>query len=187
MPLWRRKSLHERLAEEGGVVFGPETPAHDTYPRWGEAGIHGLHRPREWDALVGAEAPGIAGERARFVALPDGTLVVEEGDEDQDLAGLAEAVEASLQPPYRAEAVRQGEARWTVGARSIEVIELLDAMGEELTLTMREGVRELVVDGARAFGGVPDLERLAEGRHSSYVARAGRLDGDLWEVELHPL
>ncbi len=185
--LWRRKSLHERLAEEGGVVFGPETPAYDPHLPWGEAGMHGLHRPREWDAVVTAEAPGLAGEKVRFVALPDGSLLVEEGDEDQDLAGLAEAVEASLQPPYRAEAVRQGEGRWAVGARSIDVIELPDATGDELLLTVREGTRELVVDGARAFGSVPELERLAGGSHSSYVARAGLLAGDLWEVELHPL
>ena len=158
MPLWRRKSLHERLAEEGGVVFGPETPAHDTYPRWGEAGIHGLHRPREWDALVGAEAPGIAGERARFVALPDGTLVVDEEVPDGALVPLAEAVEATIGPPYRAEGVRRGERAWSVGARRITVAAYPEQEADEL---------ELVEEGQVVLG--------------------RRLDGDLFEIEVTQL
>ena len=72
----RRESLHERLAREGGLSQG-EPPPHDTTPRWGETGIHGVARPRRWDAVVLAESP-YPGQELDFVALPDGTLLVED-------------------------------------------------------------------------------------------------------------
>src|SRR3954462_8256569 len=111
MGFWRRTPLHERLAREGGLE--PVGPV-DTGPRWGEVGIHGVARPREWDAVVTTQA-GLEGDHAAFVALPDGTLVIEDGPDDA--APLAEAVERSLQPPYRAEAVHRGDGAWSVGAR----------------------------------------------------------------------
>ena len=186
MPFFpRRKPLHERLAHEGGLLGGPSHPP-DLLGRLSGAGIHGLQRLREWDAVVSVDAPPLRGDRALFVALPDGTLLVEEGDDD--LAPLAEAVEAQLAPPYRAEAVRRHEALWAVAARAIEVVELEDDPGgDEVTITVRDGEREVLVDGARTFGGVRGLERLAAGRHDSYALRAERLDGDLWEVEVSPL
>jgi hypothetical protein len=185
VPLFRRKPLHERLAREGGLIGGPAHPP-DLLARLGGAGMHGLQRLREWDAVVTVDAPPLRGDRALFVALPDGTLLVEEGDDD--LAALAEAVEAQLARPYRAEAVRRHEALWAVAARAIEVVELEeDPGGDEVTVTMRNGEREVLVDGARTFGSLRGLERLAAGRHESYAVRAGRLDGALWEVEVSPL
>jgi len=171
--LFRRESLHERLAREGGLV---ETPPHDTTPRWGEAGIHGVPRPREWDAVVTTEAD-LDAERAAFVALPDGTLVVEDGPDD--LSALADAVEQALPAPYRAEAVRRSEGVWAVAARRIRVVRVSDQAGEEIELTIQDGGRTLIVDGMPEFGGVPALEALLDG---DGVVRARRIDGDDWEV-----
>jgi len=175
----RRKPLHERLAREGGL---DESRPVDTRPSWGEVGIHGVSRPREWDtvAIVAAELPG---ERAAFAALPDGTLVVDEGPDD--LAPLAEGVERALRPPYRAEAVRRGDGTWSVGARAIRVVELPDAPGDELQLTVGPDGRELHVDGARSFGTVPRLEGLLGGGDG--VVAATRLDADTFEVRVHSL
>jgi hypothetical protein len=186
MPLFRRREpLHVRLAREGGLGGAPLEPP-DLLGRLSGAGIHGLQRLREWDAVVTVDAPPLRGDRAQFVALPDGTLLVEEGDDD--VAPLAEAVEAQLQAPYRAEAVRRHEALWAVAARAIDVVELdVDPGGDEVVVTVRNGEREVLVDGARTFGSVPELERVAGGRHESYAVRAERLDGALWEVELSPL
>jgi hypothetical protein len=184
VPLFRRREpLHERLAREGGLGGQPlEEPAR---PAWLEAGIHGVPRQREWDAVVAVETEEVAGDEARFVALPDGTLLVEEGDE---LEPLAAALEGTIKPPYRAEAVRRGERRWAVGARRIEVVELPDDPGgEAATVTVRDGERELVVDGDPAFGSIPALERLGAARASSFVVEARRLDGALWEVRVTPL
>ena len=188
MPFWPRdeEPLHERLAREGGMQFG-DVPPHDTRPRWGEPGIHGIHRFREWDAIVRAEGVDLDADEVRFVALGDGTLVVD-GDEDDDLAPLAEAVEQELPPPYRAQAVRADETGWTVAAEAIELVELdRELEGEQLELTVRQGERTLMVDGVPAFGDTSELETLGADRGDDYVIQASRVDGDLWDVRVLPL
>jgi hypothetical protein len=174
----RREPLHRRLAREGGL--DPPRPV-DTRPSWGEVGIHGVARPREWDtvAVVPADLPG---DRASFAALPGGTIVVDEGPDE--IAPLADAVERTLQPPYRAEAVRRGPETWSVGASRIRVVELREAPGDAVTLTVGPEGRELVVDGARSFGSLPQLEQLLAG---DGVVEATRIDGDVFEVRVHNL
>jgi hypothetical protein len=185
MGLFRRNEpLHERLAREGGLRTDPlPEPAP---PGWMEAGIHGVHRPRQWDAVVTVDVEGVDGNEVHFVALPDDTLVV---DEDVDADPLAAALEDVAEPPYRAEAVRRGETRWAVGIRRIEVVDLGDDApdGEELTLTYREGHHELLVDGGPTFGSLPVLEQLGQARAESYVVQGHRLDGTVWEVRVVPL
>jgi hypothetical protein len=177
----RSKPLHERLAEDGGLV---EPPAER--PAWtgviGETGIHGVPRDRRYDAVVTAEAPDVEGDAARFVALEDGTLVVEEGD--GELAPLADAIEQQVKRPYRAVAVRRGQAQWSVAGETLRVVELPEPGGEEVELARRGEERSLVVDGNPEFGTIPALEALADG---DAVIRASRLDGNLWEVRVDPL
>jgi hypothetical protein len=172
----RREPLHERLAREGGLVAPDPRP-------WPEVGIHGVHRPREADAVVTAEAPGVEGDLVRFVSLPDGTILVEEGG-DASLDPLAQAVEGDLRPPYRARGVRQGDSLWAVEASRIEVLELPDAPpGDELDLAKTaDGAVELRVDGERVFGSLPDLEARGEREGREYAVHAERLDGHLWEI-----
>ncbi|HEY1367990.1 MAG TPA: hypothetical protein VGF23_12775 [Gaiellaceae bacterium] len=185
MRFWRREPLHERLAREGAL--GPEQPvADDARPRWGETGIHGLHRVREWDVVATAEAPDVPGDAVAFVALPDGSLLVEDGDAEAELDPLARAVESELSAPYRAQAARQTEELWTVSARRIQVVQL-EWPGESLELTSHGDERTLLVDGERAFGSVPALERLGEREGPNYAVVADRLDGDLWEVRVSAL
>ena len=177
MTLFRRgEPLHVRLAREGGVSLGDESP-----PRapWDAAGIHGLQRPREWDAVVTAEAPGLEGDRARFVALSRDVLLVEEGPDDVE--PLAVAVEGRLAPPYRAEAVRRDRDLWAVAARAIEVVELPGVTGDEIELAAHGSERTLIVDGQPAFGTIPALERPEQ------VVRARRLDGETWEIVVDKL
>jgi hypothetical protein len=166
--------------------FG-DIPPHDTRPRWGEAGIHGIHRFREWDALVRVTGVELDVDEVRFVALDDGTLVVD-GDEDLDLAPLAEAIEQELQLPYRAHAVRADDDAWTAAAEAIELVELpRELEGEQLELTVRQGERMLIVDGAPAFGDTSELDQLGAERGDDYVVQASRVDGDLWDVQVLPL
>ncbi len=154
-------------------------------PGWMETGIHGVHRAREWDAVVTVDAEGVKGDRARFVALADESLLIEEGDE---VDPLADALEGVVPPPYRAEAVRRGETQWAVGIRRIAVVELPeDPGGDQLTLTVRDGERTLLVDGASIFGSIPALEELGASRGESYVVEAHRLEGALWEIRVTPL
>jgi len=177
----RSEPLHVRLAREAGLGAAEPQPI-DTRPPTLETGVHGLQRPRAWDATVTAEAPGIEGDEAVFVALPDGSLLVEQGP-DASLEPLAAAVEQELAPPYRARAVRRGETLWAVQARRIEVVELRDGpSGDTIEVTHTVDGTTLSIDDARTFGSFPALEERGAREGSEYTVRAERLDGDLWEV-----
>jgi hypothetical protein len=172
--LFRRdKPLHRRLAEEAALdigsssgspsrlsgllhVMGPPDVFGNPAPL-GEVGVHGVPRPRRWDAVASAEAE-LPGEHVHFVALPDGTLLVDEDVPDGALAPLADAIEETVRPPYRAQGVRQGRGVWAVAASRIEVRELAGHEGDELELVQGD---EVIL-----------------GR---------RLDGDLWEIEVSRL
>jgi hypothetical protein len=181
MGLFRRsKPLHERLLEEGGLVERSTRPLFTgVIP---ETGIHGVPRERRYDAVVTADAPDVEGSNARFVGLPDGTLLVEEGD--GDLAPLAEAIEREVTAPYRAIAIRRSETQWAVAGHGLQVVELPEPGGDEVELVIRGDEKTLVVDGNRAFGTLPELEALTTG---DSVVRAVRLDGPLWEVRVDAL
>lgn len=183
----RREPLHLRLAREAGLTEA-ERPPHDPGPQWGEVGIHGIHRPREWDAVVTAEAPGIRGERAVFVVLPDSTLLIEDYAFDDDLTPLADAIESAVGAPLRAEAVRQDGDRFGVAGRQIQVAELPEEVaGDELVLTVSPtGERVLMGEEGEHLVPLPSMERLIA-RGWGNVIRARRLDETLWEVEFATL
>ena len=185
MAFWRReKPLHEQLAEEGGLTV-PTEVARDVAP-WHQAGIHGVPRPREFDAVTTIEVDDVRGDELSFVALDDGTLLLE-SDDDVDLDPFADALTELITPPYRAIGIRKGESTWALAAKGIDVARLQDEVaGEVVELAVQNGERTLLVDGTHTFGLLPDLEALA-GELDSYVIRAVRLDGDLWEVSVVPL
>jgi hypothetical protein len=178
--LFRRKPLHQRLAEEGGLVERSTVPLFTgVIP---ETGIHGIPRERQYDAVATTEAPDAAGDSARFVGLEDGSLLIEEGD--GDLTAVADAIEHEIARPYRASAVRRGETTWAIAAHRLRVIELPEPGGDEIELVLNGEEKALIVDGNRSFGTMPELEQLADG---NAVIRAARLDGTLWEVRVDPL
>lgn len=180
MGLFRRKPLHQRLAEEGGLVERSTVPLFTgVIP---ETGIHGIPRERQYDAVAATEAPDAQGDAARFVALEDGSLVIDEGE--GDLTALADAIEQEVARPYRATAVRRGETTWAVAAHRLRVVQLPEPGGDEIELVLKGQDKTLVVDGNRSFGTMPELEQLADG---DAVIRAARLDGTLWEVRVDPL
>ena len=185
----RREPLHEKLAREAGVPLEWESRYEPLRPPGiPETGITGNQRFREWDATAVVEAPELAGDEVEFVVLPDRSVLVDEEVGDASLAPLADAIEETIQPPYRAQGVRRTPTAWAVGAQTIEVVELRpDVEGEALELSTVGGERTLTVDGSRAFGRIPQLERLAEERSADYVVHASRLDGSLWEVRVSPL
>jgi hypothetical protein len=179
--LFRRdRPLHEQLAEEGGLDLEPEpdrTPSRlaglmhgladgfltappDEFGNpspLGEVAVHGVPRARRWDVVASAQVE-LPGDGVHFVALPDGTLVVEEDVPDGSLAPLADAIEVTLSPPYRAEGVRREDGVWAVAANRIRVREFPEATGDDL---------ELVEEGNVVIG--------------------RRLDGDLFEVQVTPI
>lgn len=187
----RRKPLHERLADAGGITdaltepvpsLAADTPGWDGEQR-GEPGIHGVPRARRWDTVASAEAPALKGDTVHFVALADGTLVVDEDEPDGALASLADAVEQAIPPPYRAEAVRKGPETWAVAASRIAIAQIPGLTGEQAELTSTREGRVLRIDGRTTMGSSRELERLGETEGTEYVVLAKRLDGELWEVE----
>ena len=151
-------------------------------PLWQEPGVTGLHRPREVDTVVTADAPDVEGDAVLFVSLADGSLLVEDG-EDSPLDALAAAVEQELLPPYRARAVRRGETLWAVEAKRIEVLSIPDAPGgDAIDLTTTAEGMTLAVDDERTFGSIPVLEQRGQREGSEYTVHAERLVDDVWEV-----
>ena len=186
MPLFRREKLHERLARLADFEATATDEPIDTRPRWGEVGIHGVARPREWDRVLTVDAPELRGDRLQFVVLDDGTILEEDNPDEQDLSPLADAVEGAVTPPCRAQGVHRHGSTWGVGARRLHLVEVPDAPGDDITVTLLNGIHQLVVDHSRGFGSVPALEKITEGLRS-YVLEASRLDADTFEYRLTPL
>jgi hypothetical protein len=161
-------------------VFDPGSP-------WNEVGIHGIPRFREWEVVASADSERLTGEEVHFVAVPDGSLIVDEDVPDGSVVPLARAVEHTVEAPYRARGVRRSGSVWAVGALRIAVTELpKEFAGDELELVVRGGAPALHVDGRPAFSVPAGLEALAPGQ-GDYVVRARRLDETLWEAEVDAL
>ena len=152
---------------------------------WLAAGITGLQRQREWDAVATLEDDGVEGDEVEFVALADGSFVVESGA-GGDPARFAHALGDDIEAPYRALAVRRADV-WVVGAVSIEVAQLdPDPRGDELELVWSGSELELTIDELPAAPAqAAALEHMAAARvEGAYAAHAHRLRGDLWELSV---
>jgi hypothetical protein len=194
MGFWRREEpLHEKLAREGGLDFpravqdlaGPLDPRH---PFWQVAGIHGVHRAREWDAVVAAEAPQLPGDELDFVVLEDGTLVVEEDLPEDALAPLADKLDEQLEPPYHAYAHRREGDAWVGAAIVVDVVEVTEEIdADSIEIVVRDGERMTVIGGELTDLRIEPLEALAEEDFESYYLEATRIDSTLWEVSVNAL
>ena len=143
-------------------------------------------RGRTWDALTSAHAPDLPGDGVAFVALDDGTLVVEEDLPDGSLAPLADAIEAIIPAPYRAAALRNDDDVWSAVAEKISIVGLPGFEGDVVELTVVDGVRELSADGEPTTQAVAPLDALAD-EHGDVSVHAERVDGDLFAVDVFPL
>ena len=200
-PFRRKETLNQRLMRESGL--GQEhLPASDEVGRaehedmwFGDrslpffdrlSGEVTAPRPRRWDAVISTQAPEVEADELQFVTLPDGSILVDEEQGDADLTAFAEAVERQVPRPYRVKGVRRGDGIWALAVRRIGVANF-SAEGEEIDLSVHDGVRSLTVDGRPGFGRIPQLEAIGEREGPAYVVRAARLDGDLCEVAADPL
>lgn len=153
---------------------------------WLAAGITGIPRQREWDAVKLVEAPGSPGAEAQFVALPDGRVIVEVAPDRFDPAPLAAALQGAIERPYRAVARRRPEL-WAVGASSIGIVELPGAgEGDALEIVRNADGLSIRVDGMPTAAHLPELEELGA-RFATFVVRARRLVDAIFEVEVEPL
>ena len=191
----RGEAIHEKLAREGGLdlprgvneAAGPPT-IDANHPLWQVAGIHGIPRVREWDAVTSAVAPDLPGDEADFVALADGTIYTDDDLPDDALPPLADALEGRVEAPYHALALRQAGDLWSVAAMRVTVLEVPEVIdGDKVEVAVNEGERTVRVDDVETKVAVPSLEQFAAQQFGSFVLRASRLDDTLWEVSLLPL
>jgi hypothetical protein len=207
--LFRRtqETLNEQLLREAGLdpaqTLGQTTRASEPEPEpelsappppFPTGDIHlSLRRGRfnggtgDWDAVATARAPGLTGDQAEFVTLPNGDIVVEREKGDGDLSPLADAVEKKIEPPYRAVAARQDHDLWGVGATLILVESFQLDEGDAVELSQNDGEQEVRVDGEPSDAEVPELVQLGEQVGADYCVEAKRIDGDFWEVEVSAL
>ncbi len=179
--------MHQELAEGTGLLDWRSTHEAGGLFKGTLDVLHG-GRPREWDAVASAKVAGLESDELEFTALPDGTLMVDDELPEGVLAPLAEAVEQSLGPPYRARAVRTDGELWSVAANRIDVIEVPEKIGgDTVSLAVQGEERTLLVDERPAWTDVRTLEAFAAERQDDYVLQAERLDGDLWAVWVNPL
>lgn len=149
-------------------------------------GVMGVGPGRTWDAMVAAHAPALTGESVTFVALPDGTLVVNDDVPDGSLTPVAEEIEEMVGPPYRAAAARNEGDMWTAVAESVRIVELPGVDSDELELTVVGGERTLTVGDEQTGRALPALDALAE-EHADVAIHAERVDGDTFAVDVFPL
>jgi len=174
----------ERLAR---ALADVTPPVPDGATALGITGISGIARLRRWDVVVSADAPGLAGERARFVALEDGEILVDEETPSAAVASLAEAVERNLSPPYSAEGFHQGGDAWAVGVNSISIAVLpANVVGEAIEQSSYHGTSACTVDDVPSLA-FPRLHEMGRRRGADYAARAARLDETRWLVRVEPL
>jgi len=193
----RRETLNEQLLREAGIapaeVLGDRQPPLPHEPPKSVLEIVGVPdgsrvSPKEWDATVTAEVPGLAGNRIDFTTLAGGDVIVSEETGDADLSPLADAVERSVNPPYRASAVRQDGDLWAIGAKRIQVAQISFPGAERLELSQHGDLTELRVDSEPSDTPVPlELQRLGDKTGDDFYVEAERIDGDLWEVKVTAL
>jgi hypothetical protein len=169
------------------------------------AGISGIPRVREWDAVVIVELPEL--ERSQIgeieVVAPDSGDVLVHADEPvPHRVGerIAAALDEELDRPYEVLAVRQDELRWSAGARMLRGGTTLDfppgvpATSLELALAP-DGAVELRADGEIVdpalsplfAGAAAELERHGRARFQFFVARADKVGGGAWQLTVDPL
>ena len=203
----RERPIHEQLAEEAGLdIDGLDDElargAAEELPEGSSLlkmlpgpsalseilAVHGIPRDREWDAMASAEAPDLPGDKLEYVALEDGTLIVDEDFPEDALTPLADALEGQIRAPYHGYALRQEGDVWSVAAKRVQIVEIPeDVPGDEVEMTLHDGSQTVVVDGADSSAGIPSLEAFASQQFGSFVLHASRLDDTLWEVTVLPL
>jgi hypothetical protein len=141
-----------------------------------------------WDVVTSAPAPDLPGDTVSFVALEDGTLVVDDDIPDGSATPLADAVEAELGKPYEAVAVRSADedGLWRVAAVEVLVAPAApDDVAERVDLARVGGEVSTTIDGQQAHPdrsprGLLDLLAHLEG---DAALTGERLDETTWVAQ----
>jgi hypothetical protein len=187
----RDDTYNEQMLREAGLLLDPQPETFAPEPTLlAKAGLPdgaGVG-PGDWDAATTATAPGVAGDKVEFTTLPDGDLIVDQEAGNGDLAPLADAIEESVRPPYKAVGMRQRGDLWSVAAKRIVVAKIEFPGADSVDLSRRDSWEEFRVDGEPSDKPVPGQLREAGARAGAdFYAKAERIDGDFWEVRVSAL
>lgn len=165
----------------------------------------GIHRLREWDAVVLVELPELEASllsEFELLAPVDGEVQAQadEGIPRRTVERVAAALDAEADRPYEALVVRKDRRRWSAGARqlslgdSIQLPAGFPASSLEVIRTP-EGALETRVDGEEmdpalaplVVDVVAGLDRRGRQRFESFVVRADKVAEGSWQVTIDPL
>ena len=153
---------------------------------FGMPGLTGVERARgPWDVLTTADAPALTGSELTFVALTDGTLVVDADVPDGSVSPLADALEQELGPPYEAAAVRNESGTWTVAAHAVLIAPAGPADADTAELARVDGVVTARLDDSDvdARTAPPGLLALLDFVDGDAALTAERLDEATWVAQ----
>jgi len=157
-----------------------------TAPGFELPGLTGFERPSgPWDVVTSTHAPDLTGETFSFVALEDGTLVVDDDVPEGSATPLADAVEKELRKPYEAVAVRRDDEDgvWRVAAVEVLVSRAApDDISERVDLARVGNDVTVTVDGEEAAPDVAPrwLFDLLAHLDGDAALTAERLDDTTW-------
>jgi hypothetical protein len=146
----------------------------------------GLPLDDPWDDLAMADAPGLSGDEVHFAVTADGRTISGGEASADSLQPLARAIGARLEAPFWAIAVPGDGDRWEIAGTAAEVLELPDAVGDEIEATRVGGEMSGRVDGDDAA--LPaGVTALLEGQEGDTAILANRFAGPVWVAEIYPL
>jgi hypothetical protein len=184
----RERPIHEQLADEAGLDIdgiGDELALDPEEPLPDEAALD-IDGRGDYDEVFSLEAPDLPGDSIELVALPDGSLFLEEELPEGSPDAIADAI--TVPPPYHAFAARQSGPIWTVAVRRVAVVEVPEEIpGDEVEIVVSDEERSLLVDDVESESEIPSLEDFGAQLYGSFVLNARRLDETLWEVTVLPL
>ncbi len=169
------------------ALVGAQGPAGLGRPQGPEiAGVTTGPGGKTWDAVASADCADLPGDSVTFFVLDDGTIIVSTDLPDGSLIPLADVLEATVSPPYRAAATKTDGTLWTAAAESVRTVPLPGLDGAEVQLSVVGGQRELTIDGEVGNDAIEPLDTLA-GEHGDVSIHAERVDGELFAVDVFPL
>jgi hypothetical protein len=167
-------------------------------------GVTGIPRLPEWDAVALVELPELEGSplaELELEAEPGGRVSVSaaEGVPREAVERLAAELDARLDRPWEALAVRRDGSLWAAGVNAVRrgepldlgdlpatTIELVRAPGGDTTLSI-DGEELEPGEEAPFAVAAAELDCVGSGRFESFVARADRGAGGRWHVTVDPL
>jgi hypothetical protein len=152
--------------------------------------IPGLSSPTRddpWDALVSASAPGLGGPELRFAVDADGRTIPGGDESPEALAPLVRAVAGQLDGSFWAIAVPDEGDEWTAAATGAEILDLPDAVGDEIEASRVGGEVTCRVDGEDSDVKLAAIAALLDRQGGDGVVVAHRFAGPVWVAEVFSL